>query len=419
LIAFGGALTLAQERALQYWNPNDLRSLNEFETTKEDTVGFTGLKVLVGGAFAQQYQNIHHSNEAVAVFNASGTNLNQLKIIGGGFNLATANLNIDAQLTDGIRLNLVTYLSSRNHQEAWVKGGYVQIDKMPFFKSELIDKIMNSVTIKMGHMEINYGDAHFRRTDNGNAFFNPFVGNYIMDAFTTEIAGEVYYHTPMGLFGMVGLSGGEIKGDITNPDNRAPSYYFKGGWDKQLNDNMRFRLTGSLYTTKKSASNTLFGGDRAGSRYYIVMENVNASTTPAFSGRWNPGMRSKITSFTVNPFVQIYGFDFFVNYEKAMGRASNESENREASQFGVEGVYRFLNNKLFAGIRYNTIQSELTGSLTEITINRIQASAGWYVTRNLLLKGEYVNQQYKDFTNTSIFYNGEFDGFVIEAVVAF
>ena len=40
-------------------------------------------------------------------------------------------------------------------------------------------------------MEINYGDAHFRRSDNGNAIYNPFVGNYIMDAFTTEIGGEV------------------------------------------------------------------------------------------------------------------------------------------------------------------------------------------------------------------------------------
>jgi hypothetical protein len=36
------------------------------------------------------------------------------------------------------------------------------------------------VTVKVGHMEINYGDAHFRRSDNGNALYNPFVGNYIM-----------------------------------------------------------------------------------------------------------------------------------------------------------------------------------------------------------------------------------------------
>ena len=45
--------------------------------------------------------------------------------------------------------------------------------------------------MRVGHLEINYGDAHFRRSDNGNAMYNPFVGNYILDAFTTEIGGEV------------------------------------------------------------------------------------------------------------------------------------------------------------------------------------------------------------------------------------
>ena len=51
---------------------------------------------------------------------------------------------------------------------------------------------MKYVTLRVGHFEINYGDAHFRRTDNGNAMYNPLVGNYILDAFTTEIGGEAY-----------------------------------------------------------------------------------------------------------------------------------------------------------------------------------------------------------------------------------
>ncbi len=42
-------------------------------------------------------------------------------------------------------------------------------------------------------MEINYGDAHFRRSDGGNTFWNPFLENNIMDAFTTEIGAELYW----------------------------------------------------------------------------------------------------------------------------------------------------------------------------------------------------------------------------------
>ena len=120
------------------------------------------------------------------------TNVNQLADIGAGFNLATANLNVNALIADGIQVDLTTYLSSRHHQEAWVKGGYLQVDDASFLGVEAIDKVMELVTVKLGHLEINYGDAHFRRSDNGNAFYNPFIEGNILDAFTTEIGGEVY-----------------------------------------------------------------------------------------------------------------------------------------------------------------------------------------------------------------------------------
>ena len=67
---------------------------------------------------------------------------------------------------------------------------------------------MEYVTVKAGHFEINYGDDHFRRTDNGNAMYNPFVGNLLMDAFTTEIGGEVYLRQGPWL-AMGGVFGGE------------------------------------------------------------------------------------------------------------------------------------------------------------------------------------------------------------------
>ncbi len=123
---------------------------------------------------------------------------------------------------------MILYLSSRHHPETWVKGGFVQIDKMTFLNSEVVNNIMEFVTIRVGHMEINYGDARFRRTDNGNAFHNPFVGNYIMDAFTTEIGGEVYFQA-RGFLAMLAATGGEIQGGVTRPEQRSPSLYGKLG----------------------------------------------------------------------------------------------------------------------------------------------------------------------------------------------
>lgn len=160
---------------------------------------------------------------------------------------------------------------------------------------------MEKVTLRFGHFEINYGDAHFRRTDNALAMYNPFIGNYIMDAFTTEIGGEIVYQSN-GFLALAALTAGEINGTVASPDRRSPAFYGKIGYDKQINDELRLRLTGSLYTTSKSSNNTLFGGDRAGSRYYNVMVNSLTSVGSSFTtGRFNPGLRNNITSWVINP----------------------------------------------------------------------------------------------------------------------
>lgn len=55
----------------------------------------------------------------------------------------------------------------------------------------------------------------------------------------------------------------------------------------------------------------------------------------------------------------------------------------------------------------------------DIKVNRTALAAGWFVTKNLLMKGEYVKQQYKDFPATDFRSGGKFNGYVIEAVVGF
>ena len=200
----------AQTEPLQYFRPNNKLGINIFESVKNDTVPFTGFKVTVGGNFTQDFQAVNHQNRAVPVYDINGVNSNQLISLTNGFNRAMANLNINAQLADGVRMNLTMYLSTRHHQETWVKGGYIQFDKLPFFKNDFINNIMKSFTIKIGDYEVDYGDQHFRRSDGGNAIYNPFLENYIMDEFATEIGGEIYYHPLSGLIAMIGITNGEL-----------------------------------------------------------------------------------------------------------------------------------------------------------------------------------------------------------------
>lgn len=402
----------AQQRAeLQHFRPYDKRGIHIFETPKDPGVPYDGFQIYWGASFTQQFQMLDHENEVPTGFDDPELQLND---IGAGFNLATANLYLGAQLARGIRVHLTTYLSSRHHPEAWVKDGYVLVDAVPMFESPALDRLMEHITLRVGHFEINYGDAHFRRTDNGNAIYNPFVGNLIMDAFTTEIGGEVYFRTSGGLLAMGSVTGGEIRGTVQDPDERAPAFIGKLGFDRELNEDLRLRLTGSAYHTSASLSNTLYGGDRAGSRYYDVM---NEGFT---SGRFNPGMSDNVTAYIVNPFVKVHGLEIFGTLERAEGSAADETDDRTWDQQAIEGVYRFFaDESLYVGARYNKADGPLPGSGTEVSIDRLQVGGGWFLTRNLLMKAEYVQQNYNEFPEGNILHEGSFDGLMVEGVISF
>lgn len=414
-----------------YWRPYDQRGINVFETTKDaDTMLFEGPRVRFGAGFTQQFQNLKHENTGAL----SNQTTNRLYPLQSGFMTAQANLFMDIQLADGIRLNVTSYLSSRHHNETWVKGGYIQFDKLPF-KGKFWKQLMEVTTIKVGHMEINYGDAHFRRSDAGSTLYNPFMENNIVDAFATEIGGEVMLQKN-GFFGLMGVTNGMMKGHIDSTyktvadDNtkRSPSIYLKGGIDQKIAEDIRIRLTGSFYHNSSNAGSglTLYGGDRSGSNYQNVMEKapagaaLPAGTAVAFSGRINPGFSKKVNAIMLNGFLKVKGVELFGTYENAKGRTKNETANRKMNQLAGEVVYRFgQQENLFIGARYNTVKLQLAGMTNNVKVDRSALAAGWFVTKNVLMKGEYVIQNYKDFVNTDYRSGGKFKGFVIEAVVGF
>lgn len=403
---------------MQHFRPLDQRGINMFETPKEPGAEFTGFKLDFGAAFTSQLQDLEHENTALpAVVN--GVDANQLADIGFGFNNSTANVYLHAQLARGVRVQLTSYLSSRHHNETWVKDGFILIDDLPVNVGRL-NGLMKYLTLRVGHFEINYGDAHFRRSDNGNAVYNPFVGNYLMDAFTTEIGGEVYVRS-RGMFVMGAVTGGEIRGTVLTPGKRGPTYIGKAGFDRTVRPNLRVRMTGSIYTTDKALSSTLYGGDRAGSRYYYVLENTAATESAQFtSGLLNPGFRNEVTAMQVNPFVKFHGLELFGVVERAEGRASTETSNRVWNQYAADVVYRFFpREQLFAGVRYNKAEGTIAGIADEVGADRWQVAGGWFVTPNILMKAEYVTQTYNGYPPDNIRNGGAFDGVMVEGVIAF
>ncbi|UXP32590.1 hypothetical protein N6H18_01215 [Reichenbachiella agarivorans] len=396
-----GVTSVSAQRAdMQYYRKNDKNGINVFETSKDNDVPFDGMKVRVGGDFNLQFQGLTQTN--------SGDSLAELS---NNFNLPSANLNMDVQLYDGLRLHMRTYLSSRHHTEAYVKGGYLQIDKLDFIQPGFLSGVMQYTTIKVGMDDINYGDAHFRRSDNANTIFNPFVGNYIMDAFTTEPFAEVTVQHS-GFLGVIGMTNGRLNQSPT-PGDDGFVLYGKLGYDNQLSDDLRLRLTGSVYSSNdKGTRDYLYAGDRSGANYFKVLDGGD------FAGRFNPGYAYQ-TAVQINPFVKYKGVEFFGVLEFINNGDSDAGGG--FTQVGAEALYRFGGTEQFyVGGRYNQITGKQTDASQDIDINRFNVGGGWFLTENVMTKLEYVNQAYDGKAYEGTLYQGaEFKGIMLEATIAF
>ncbi len=358
---------------------------------------FDKVKVDVGGEFAIQLQALNHE--------APLTELIDLK---NNFNLPTANLNINAYLAPGIRTYINFYMSSRHHNDAWVEGGYLIIDRMPFLPAT--DEFMKYITIRAGVMMPNYGDAHFYRSNNADVMSNPFVGNWIMDAYTSNPGLEIMFRNK-GFLALVGTNNGRLNYGGGNDLGKDLVFNWKLGYDTNVNDDLRLRGTFSGYHVRKGHSGSyLWDGDRAGARYYNVMQTVAAEGDNFRSGRWSPGSgQTEMNSYMGNLFIKLYGLELFGVYEDMKGVRNNNDQH--FTQTALQAIYRI--HSFYAGTRLNKV-SDNNGS----TVNRTNIGGGWYMIDNILLKLDYVVQNYDGPAHGNL-NGGKFNGVVFEAAIAF
>ena len=441
-----------------------------FEQEKIDPSVFKKVDVNLGGDFEIRYQSLKSHANSVS-----------MTPLGDNINFPASNLVLNTNLAPGIKVNMSVYLASRHHSNTYVEGGYILIDQLPFLNCKLADKIMKYVTIKVGMMEMNYGDAHFRRSDNARTLDNPFIGNYILDGFAIPPAMEIYFRNN-GLLVMGGLTEvitnpglGQAFAAVKSADTiAAPSYvatytpwslgkelqyYFKVSYDKKINKNIRIRPTFSGYICPTSYGGTLYNSDRGGSPYEGVMNSTALGydvTTTVANGYFGPNNYAKDNSFMGNLFARIYGFEFFGTYEiakgneipKTIGVGKNPITGNGSllplpvntlpftiNNASVEGLYYFGTHKQFdIGVRYTTVsknaQSNVQGTdykgtvytipgyALKMSTNRLQIAAGWRLTNNIMTKIEYVKQTYSNFAQYG---TGTpfFEGFMVEAAISF
>jgi hypothetical protein len=392
-----------------------------FEAPKDTCENFQSVDVKLGGDFALQFQALNQQADSIALIP-----------LGSGFNLPTANLSVNTSLAKGIHLNMDLYLSARHHNETWVKGGSLTIDQLPFLDNNFVNTAMKYMTFRAGDDEINYGDAHFRRSDNGNVINNPFVGNYLMDAYMTSPFFEALFRkNQYSLLG--GIGSGIVKQDLTG--FKAPStyteyntldelaYYFKLAYDKQLTSDFRTRVSISGYINPKQHGGNLFGGDRTGSRYYLVMNKISNNSTDLdiksqhLNGNLQPGSTYENNSYMFNTFLKYKGLEAFLDYDFAGGKLADKTTDFNFDQIALDVLYKFGScEQFYVGGRYDTAND----NKNEISATRIHGVLGWYMLESIILKLEYIQQRYDGTPSKTRFgKNDGFDGMVFESAISF
>ena len=362
--------------------------------------------------------------------------------IESGLILPTANFDIYAKVMSGFNVKLQTMLASHHHNDTYVKGGYATIDNLDFVTPGFLSEFMRNATIKIGVNDINYGDDQYRRTDNANVMRNPFINNMAVDGYLQGTHVEVLYRIPsISSFAMVGITNNQANPQDTtatvyNANSGTASsdryaLYGKIGFDRQIDDDTRFRLTESVYFVDGSNRTDLYSSDKAGD---VVRSVFGAATDSAQTAGWNAisayvmtangniktATAADILASKTNLFFKYKDTELYGMYERLDGK-DVMNKDMKMNHYAIDLVQRFNNDKFWVAGRYENAVVEYADAFNDFgdaELTQYQATLGWFLSKNAVAKLEYIDQKREKF---SIYKNGdaEFKGFMVNASLSF
>jgi hypothetical protein len=128
----------------------------------------------------------------------------------------------------------------------------------------------------------------------------------------------------------------------------------------------------------------------------------------------------------INPFIKYKGLELFGTLEfTSGGDHKGTDESRKVNQYAADLVYRFGESENFyVGARYNIVSGKLSNATATVNVDRFEAAAGWFMTKNIIAKLAYTTQNYSDYSQYSgsslnDLYGGNFNGIMFEAAITF
>ncbi len=399
-------------------------------------VSFFVVLLLSSSAFAQDTTNNQESKPSLKITGVTSgaiqylkqdNDLHNLPTIPWGFQSARGNLNFAAHIADGIDVFFNAFLSSNHHVGQWYDDeGYITVSKLPESSDifGLNNTLFKYVTLKAGFIPVDYGLWWKIRSDNADVQRNPLIGNFIVDANDVEPSVEIK-SKPGLINGLIAFGDGTTTGDFT--PGRGNEVNAKV-W---LDMNKQFDLSASIYKSNQANNGTgypaggsttdLYAGNRSGSQYSgIFSDNPEA-------GDISPQKGQDVTAYQFDGFYDMNPVKVFAMYGYTKDADINGSApgtpQESWAYYGGDITY-YIFPALYVAARYSAATSSMYAgqdvSANPVSANRFQAGAGVWVTKSMLLKLEYVNQQYKNFPAGSGYgYNTRFHGLTTQFSVAF
>jgi hypothetical protein len=350
--------------------------------------------------------------------------------LSSGFQTPFGDLSFLARLGDVMEVYYDLYLASRPHPSTtYGHEGYLIFHRMPgsLGENSLIQKFFDIADVKVGAFDIDFGDSRYRRSNNARVQYNPLIGNYVVDPETEEIGVEVY-SKPTRLNWLVALTNGTTTGHV----DRSNGYGVHGKLWGQVTPDLRAALSG--YRADHSASGTgtaasgeksfLFSNSRSGGPYDGVIAGGDApgQILPA-TGKDVTALQGDLT-WNHWPY-EAYGNLGWTRDSDTNGSAPGSPEERW--YYGAaQGVYH-LTADLYAAAQYSAaFAGKINNVSSDGVVQRIQVGGGYWFTRTMLAKLEYVYQWYHDFTpaggqvgGIDVWRGPSFNGVILEASFSF
>src|SRR5688572_17159957 len=100
------SMAFAQKAEIQNYRQSDQTGVDQFEDPKTGGSGVEEVEVKIGGGLALQFQALSQETDFGKSEDFPSGKFQEL---GKNFNLPTANLDLDVQLYDGVRMHLRTF----------------------------------------------------------------------------------------------------------------------------------------------------------------------------------------------------------------------------------------------------------------------------------------------------------------------